>query len=363
MDNRYYIYFYYSKKHHKVRGFICFETIVAMPIQDRADIQPIIDRGAGTFIAWLPYAIYPLVALVCLSSYASPATALAAGIVLALLLENPFQRVGRRLSKWLLQASVVLLGFGMNLNVVLRTGATGLLFAATTITGAFALGFALTRWFKIERRIGALITAGTAICGGSAIAAVGSSIDAHEGEMSVALGTVFMLNAVALYLFPPLGHALGMTQVQFGEWAGMAIHDISSVVGAASIYGMPALHTAIAVKLSRALWIVPVAIIASTAHRRSAAGAGGTRVRTPVPWFIALFLLASVARTMLPPVAVLAPTLDTVAERGLTVTLFLIGANLSKATLKTVGWRPLAIGLLLWIVISVASAFAVLHVS
>lgn len=333
-----------------------------MSIQERADIEPIATRNPATFMPRLPYVIYPLVALVCLSAYASPATALAAGIVLALLLENPYQRIGRRLSKWLLQASVVLLGFGMDLHVVLRTGETGLLFAAATITGAFALGYVLTRWFGIERRIGALITAGTAICGGSAIAAVGSSIDAHEGEMSVALGTVFMLNAVALYLFPPLGHALGMTQIQFGEWAGMAIHDISSVVGAASIYGLPALHTAIAVKLSRALWIVPVAIVASMIHRRSAvAEDAGMGVRAPVPWFIGLFLLASVARTMLPPVAAVAPAMDTVAERGLTVTLFLIGANLSKATLKAVGWRPLAIGMLLWIVISVTSAFAVLH--
>lgn len=345
-----------------MHGSICREVIVDMSIQDRADIKPIVGGSAGIFVPQLALMIYPLAALVCLSSYASPGTALAAGIVLALLLENPYQAIGRQASKWLLQASVVLLGFGMNLNVVLQTGEMGLLFAAATITGAFALGFFLTRWFGIERRIGALITAGTAICGGSAIAAVGSSIDAHEGEMSVALGTVFMLNAVALYLFPPLGHFLGMTQVQFGEWAGMAIHDISSVVGAASVYGISALHTAIAVKLSRALWIVPVAIVASIAHGRSGAGVSVKRIRAPVPWFIAFFLLASIARTMLPPVAAAAPVLDTVAERGLTVTLFLIGANLSKATLKAVGWRPLVIGLLLWVVVSVVSAFAVMHV-
>lgn len=333
-----------------------------MSIQDRAANEPMVKRDAGTFILRLPHMVYPLVAFACLSSYASPGTALAAGMLLALLLENPYQKIARQLSKWLLQASVVFLGFGMNLNVVLRTGATGFLFAAATIAGAFALGFLLTRWFRIERRIGALITAGTAICGGSAIAAVGSSIDAHEGEMSVALGTVFMLNAVALYLFPPLGHVLGMTQAQFGEWAGMAIHDISSVVGAASIYGIPALHTAIAVKLSRALWIVPVAIAASISHGRSMARVSGKRLRVPVPWFIGLFLLASVLRTVFHSVAAAAPALDAAAERGLTVTLFLIGANLSKTTLKTVGWRPLAIGLLLWIVISVVSAFAVMNV-
>ena len=331
-----------------------------MSVPNRVLVQSLEPARPATFTRWLAYAIYPIAALACLSPYASPATALGAGIVLALALDNPYQRVGRRLSKWLLQACVVLLGFGMDLGVVLRTGESGLMFAAVTIAGAFALGFALTRWFGIDKRVGMLITAGTAICGGSAIAAVGSSIDARESEMSVALGTVFMLNAVALYLFPPVGHALGMSQVQFGEWAGMAIHDISSVVGAASRYGVSALQTATAVKLSRALWIVPVAVVASLIHRRSVGGSAG-RLRAPVPWFIGLFLLASVMRTFMPPVAAVAPMLDTAAERGLTVTLFLIGAGLSKTALKAVGWRPLAQGLLLWAAISVASAALVLQ--
>jgi uncharacterized integral membrane protein (TIGR00698 family) len=288
------------------------------------------------------------------------------GVGLALTLENPFQRQSKTASKYLLQACVVLLGFGMNLGTVLRAGMGGLVFAAGTIFTTLALGWVLGRLLKIAPRTSMLISAGTAICGGSAIAAVGSVIGGADAEMTVALGTVFILNAAALYLFPVLGHALHLSQTQFGTWAGVAIHDVSSVVGAASRFGLPALQVATAVKLSRALWIVPVSLAAAIVFRPSrqndadsnAAAAGG---RVQIPWFIGLFLLASVVRSLIPAIAALAPTLTHLATIGLTLTLFLIGASLSRRTLKSVGWRPMAQGVALWLFIGIASLLVIVH--
>jgi len=254
--------------------------------------------------------------------------------------------------------------------VVLRTGMEGLVLGAATITGTFILGALLARWLKISLHTSTLISAGTAICGGSAIAAVGAVIGAKAAEMSVAMGTVFLLNAIGLYIFPPLGHALGLTEVQFGTWAGVAIHDVSSVVGAASHYGATALQTATAVKLSRALWIVPVSLAAGWAFNRAAtvstaapndkeAVPGNTKLQ--LPWFIGFFILASVARSFIPGVPEIAPSLTTIARLGLTVTLYLIGASLSKETLRSVGLAPMLQGLLLWIFIASAALVAVLY--
>ena len=314
-------------------------------------------------------AIFAVAAAFCLTPWASPPIALTLGAVLALTHENPFTHLGKRASGVLLQVCVVLLGFGMDLPVVLRAGASGALFAAATITATLLLGWGLGRWLGIGDKLSALISAGTAICGGSAIAAVGSVIGVAEGEITVAIGTVFILNAVALYVFPPLGHLLHLTQGQFGTWAGVAIHDISSVVGAASHYGLDALQTATAVKLSRALWIIPVALGAAALFRPGASAvvvgedelAPEKKARVTVPWFVVFFLLASVARSYVPGVAALASTLSHVATVGLTLTLFLIGASLSTATLKSVGWRPLFQGVLLWIFISVASLVIILR--
>lgn len=316
----------------------------------------------------------------CLTPWATPASALALGIALALTYENPYSESSRHTAKILLPACVVLLGFGMNLAVVLEAGKSGLLFAAGSITGTVILGYFIGRFFKITLKTSALITAGTAICGGSAIAAVGSVIGAAEGEMTVAMGTVFLLNAVALYAFPILGHALHLSQTQFGTWAGIAIHDISSVVGASARYGLPALQTATAVKLSRALWIIPVALGAALAFRRTMASgspnwgltdmsvgfdprrtAPAAQGKVQVPWFIGLFLLASMARSVLPGVAAAAPALSHLATVGLTLTLFLIGAGISRATLQAVGWKPMAQGILLWLVISAGSLLVILH--
>ena len=319
-------------------------------------------------------AIFVLAAAFCLTPWASPALALALGIGLALTQENPYHDAGKHASKILLQACVVALGFGMNLAVVLDAGRSGMLFAAGSITVTLGLGYLSGRVLKINRKTSALITAGTAICGGSAIAAVGSVIGAAEGEMTVAMGTVFLLNAVALYVFPMLGHALHLSQNQFGTWAGVAIHDISSVVGAASRYGLPALQIATAVKLSRAFWIVPVALGAALAFRRLQMGLADTTVgfdpgQTPpkalgkiqVPWFIGLFLLASVARSFVPGVADASPMISHLATVGLTLTLFLIGAGISQKTLQVVGWKPMAQGILLWLVISAGSLLVILH--
>lgn len=295
----------------------------------------------------------------CLTAWASPGVALALGMALALAWGNPYLARSRPAAKLLLQISVVLLGFGMNLGAVVHAGERGLGLAFLTICGTFALGALLARWLGIPARTSALISAGTAICGGSAIAAVSAVVDAAEAEMGVAMGVVFLLNAVALYLFPRLGHWLGLSQVQFGTWAGMAIHDISSVVGAASVYGLTALQTATAVKLSRALWIVPVALVAGWKFAPMGEGGSRRQAKLQVPWFIGLFLLASLARTLVPQLAVAGPLLSRVAVIGFTVTLFLIGAGLSRATLRQVGARPLVQALLLWLAIGVAALSAV----
>lgn len=297
----------------------------------------------------------------CATPWASPATALALGVAVAVTAGNPRARASAVASRWSLQVSVVLLGFAMNLHTMLAVGAQGLVFAAGTISGTLALGWLAGRVLGIEKRTSLLISAGTAICGGSAIAAVGSSIEASEAQMSVALGTVFLLNAVALYLFPWLGHQLDLSPAQFGTWAGVAIHDISSVVGAAAIYGGGALVTATAVKLSRALWIVPLTAVAAGRHRRTGGPEVARQRRIPIPWFIALFVLASVARTWVPGVGTAAPLLQHVAEKGLTVALFLIGSGLSVAALRAVGWRPLVQGLILWGAISSVSLWVILH--
>jgi uncharacterized integral membrane protein (TIGR00698 family) len=252
----------------------------------------------------------------------------------------------------------------------LRAGLTGSVFAAATIAATLLLGYWIGRAIHLDRKTSALISAGTAICGGSAIAAVGSVLSVSEGEIAVAMGTVFVLNAAALYLFPVLGHALHLSQHQFGVWAGVAIHDISSVVGASSQYGPLALQTATAVKLSRTLWIVPIALGMAFAFRtktmaNASEGAApnsvtnARRAKGIVPWFIGLFLLASLLRSIIPGIADAAPSVARVASLGMTLVLFLIGAGLSRKTLRSVGWQAAVQGIVLWAFISIASLFVV----
>ena len=294
--------------------------------------------------------LFFLLAAFCVTPWASPPIALGLGLALALTLGNPFQAKTGKIAKYLLQASVVGLGFGMNLRQVAAAGRSGFLFTLATIFGTLALGWIVGRAFRIEPRVTHLISSGTAICGGSAIAAVGPVIDARNEEMSVSLATVFVLNSVALFIFPPLGHAAGLTQGQFGVWAAIAIHDTSSVVGAAAKFGDEALRIATTVKLTRALWIVPLTLGTAFAFRKTA--------RVTVPWFILWFLVASLVRTYFDGPFDLIVRL---ARTGLTLTLFLIGAGLSRASLRAVGVRPLLLGVILWIAISTVSLFAVIH--
>lgn len=304
--------------------------------------------------AGLRTAAFLTAALACLTPWISPPVALAIGLVFGFAGAHPWPKQNGKATKVLLQVSVVGLGFGMNLAALVAAGRQGVGFTAATIAGTLALGFALGRVLQMGGHTAHLISSGTAICGGSAIAAVGPILDASEEEMSVSLGTVFILNAVALFVFPPLGVWLGMTQPEFGVWAAIAIHDTSSVVGAATKFGAEALQIATTVKLTRALWIIPLALgTAAVLHRRS--------TKIAIPWFIFLFVSAAVLRSYLPGPEPVYEWIVFASKRGLTLTLFLIGAGLSVAKLKTVGFKPLVLGILLWIAISCVSLVAVLR--
>lgn len=281
-----------------------------------------------------------------------PEYSLALGVIIAIIGLAPPGDLVKKSSRILIQVCVVLLGATMNLNELAKAGLTGIGFAFGTIVATFALGVVLALWMRVDSRLATLISSGTAICGGSAIAAVGSTIRASSTHMSVAIGVVFILNAVGLWVFPTLGHWLGLTQHQFGVWSAVAIHDVSSVVGAAGKYGDEALQVATAVKLSRTLWIVPVAMVAAWFFRSSMQGKEN-QGKLPIPWFIVLFVLASVVGTYVEQVANLIPQLTTIARRGMSVALFLVGLGLSRKAVASVGIRPLALAVILWIYISV----------
>jgi uncharacterized integral membrane protein (TIGR00698 family) len=296
-----------------------------------------------------------------LVAWGSPPLALVAGMIFALFFGAPFPSHGPRLSKTLLQVCVVLLGFSMNLPVVLRAGLNGSLFAVATIGTTLLLGFWLGGRLALNSKTSALISAGTAICGGSAIAAVGSVIAVTEAEIAVAIGTVFLLNAAALYLFPLAGHALHLSQTEFGLWAGVAIHDISSVVGAAMSYGSGSLETATAVKLSRTLWIAPLTLGMGLWFRRhqAAASEGKAKSKFAVPWFIGFFLLASLVRSCAPAMEYWTPWISQTAREGMTLVLCLIGSSISARALRMLGWRTVALGVALWLFISIGSLLAI----
>ena len=286
-----------------------------------------------------------------LTPWASPPIALTLGLALGLTAGNPYRTQSRTLSKYLLQASVVLLGFGMNFATVVRTGRTGFLYTAIGITFAMLAGLTLARLLNVEPTAGFLIATGTAICGGSAIAAVGPVAGANDEEMSIALGTVFILNSIALLIFPMIGAALHLSQTQFGLWAALAIHDTSSVVGAATKYGAVALAVGTTVKLARALWIVPRCVGTAAVKR--------TKAKIQWPWFVAFFVLAAVLNSVIPAGAPEFHFLSLLGKIGLTATLFLIGAGVSRATLREVGPRPLLQGVLLWAIVAVVSIIAI----
>jgi uncharacterized integral membrane protein (TIGR00698 family) len=291
----------------------------------------------------------------------SPPIALSLGILFGLCFTHPYPGATRTCARILLQVSVVALGFGMNLHEVLKAGRSGFVYTALGISFALLAGLALGRMLQVRENSSFLITAGTAICGGSAIAAIGPILHADDEEMSVALGTVFILNSIALLIFPPIGGALHLSQSQFGLWAALAIHDTSSVVGAAAKYGPHALVIGTTVKLARALWIVPLAFGTAAIMRRKSKSRIDSEIssesKIQFPWFILLFCLAAIFNTYLPAISRLSHSFFTLGRLGLTATLFLIGTGISRATLKEVGWRPLLQGVLLWAAVGIASLY------
>ncbi len=280
--------------------------------------------------------------------------ALLCGLAFALIFPNPYPKFNKKTSKYLLQVAVVCLGFNMNLQESLKSGSEGMLFTVMSVVGVMALGVLVGYWLHINRKTAYLISSGTAICGGSAIAAVGPVLKANENEMAVSLGVIFILNSLGLFIFPPLGHIFEMTQQQFGTWAAIAIHDTSSVVGAGEAYGEEALQIATLIKLTRALWIIPLAIATMFIFRDKTA-------KISIPWFIFIFVLAMVVNTYVTLPAWFVSSMVWIAKRGMVVTLFLIGASLSIASIRSVGVKPLLQAVLLWVVISVSSLFVVLE--
>lgn len=292
--------------------------------------------------------------LLCASAFLSPALSLLIGILMALTIGNPFPAFAKKASKKALQVSVVGLGFGMNLYSSLAAGKDGMIFTIISVIGVMCIGVLLGKWLGINKKNAYLISTGTAICGGSAIAAVGPVIDADDDQMSVSLATIFILNAIALFIFPPIGQMLGLSQEQFGMWAAIAIHDTSSVVGAGAAYGEEALNIATTVKLTRALWIIPLAFFSSFVFRSK-------ERKVSIPWFILLFVVAMIINTFIPIPAVITETIVTLSRKLLCMTLFLIGSGLSLASIKKVGIRPLGLGVLLWFIISVTTLLVVLY--
>lgn len=289
-------------------------------------------------------------ALAVLSSWVTPPVALFLGLVFALTCGQAYPTFNKKVSKKLLQYSVIGLGFGMNLHASLASGKEGMLFTIVSVFGTLLIGMLIgCKLLKINRNTAYLISSGTAICGGSAIAAVGPIIKAKDSDMSMALATIFILNAIALFLFPALGHWLGMTQQEFGTWAAIAIHDTSSVVGAGAAYGEEALQVATTIKLTRALWIIPLALLTAVIFRSE-----GKKIS--IPWFILFFIVAMLLNTyVLTDIPQVGRFIYGIARKGLVITMFFIGASLSIDTIKSVGIRPLLQGILLWLVISAGS--------
>jgi uncharacterized integral membrane protein (TIGR00698 family) len=297
--------------------------------------------------------IFLLAVVFCLSPLISPPVALLMGLVIAQFVGHPYLHLNHKATHILLQVSVVGLGFGMNVGSALKAGKQGILFTIISIISTLTAGFLMGKIFKIEKKTSYLISAGTAICGGSAIAAIAPVIKAEEKQISVALGTVFILNAIALFLFPVIGHALNLSQTQFGLWCAIAIHDTSSVVGAAGKYGAEALEVATTVKLARALWIIPVAFLSAFIFKHKSS-------KLKVPYFIGLFIGAMIINTYVPGIQVFSRYAVYIAKSGLTLTLFLIGCGLSREVLQSVGVKPMIQGVILWVGISAAALWAII---
>lgn len=295
----------------------------------------------------------PGMSVLCL--WITPPVALFLGLLFALLCGSAYPKFNKKISKKLLQYSVVGLGFGMNLQASLASGKEGMAFTIVSVIGTMLIGmFIGHKLLKVNHDTSYLISSGTAICGGSAIAAVGPVIKAKDSDMSVALATIFILNAIALFVFPILGEWLGLSQKEFGTWAAIAIHDTSSVVGAGAAYGEEALLVATTIKLTRALWIIPLALFTSVIYKKE-------RKKINIPWFIFWFIVAVLLNSyVLDDVPKVSEFIYGLARKGLIITMFFIGASLSTDVLKLVGIKPLVQGVLLWLVISVGSLMYIL---
>jgi len=296
--------------------------------------------------------IFIIAGLFCLTPFVSPPVALLMGLMIALFIGHPYLRFNNRATQILLKISVVGLGFGMNVHSALKAGKAGILFTVVSIIGTLFFGYILGRILKIEKKTSYLISTGTAICGGSAIAAISPIIKAEEKQISIALSAIFILNSIALIVFPIIGHQLQLSQSQFGLWCAIAIHDTSSVVGAASKYGTQSLEIATTIKLARALWIIPVAFISTFLFKNK-------NSKIKIPYFIGMFVLAMVLNSYIPFVRHYSHYIVSIAKGGLTLTLFLIGCGLSKKVLQSVGVMPLLQALVLWILISLTALWAV----
>ena len=297
--------------------------------------------------------LFLVLCLVCLTSYITPPIALLLGIILAQTTGNPFEKITAKAVSWLLKLAVIGLGFGMSVSSALQAGKDGFILTVSSIVVTLTLGILLGKLFKIDKKIAQLVSSGTAICGGSAIAAIAPVIKANSKQISISIGIVFLLNALALFIFPAIGHYFELSQHQFGVWSAIAIHDTSSVVGAANEYGSEALQTATTVKLARALWILPVSVLFAVYK-------SGSVKKVKVPYFIGLFILAIIVNTYIPGVQYASPYIVSLAKIALTVTLFLIGTNLTYSSLKKVGIKPLALAVLIWVFISIASLVVIM---
>ena len=301
-----------------------------------------------------PKIIYLLAIAVCAMPFVDTLVALLIGILLAQTVQHPFLKTSKKLTHILLQVSVVGLGFGMNAMQALEAGKQGLVFTIFSIAGTIIMGLLLGKRLKVESNTSYLISTGTAICGGSAIAAISSIIKSNEKQISAALGTIFILNSIALFLFPWIGHVLHLTQHQFGVWAAIAIHDTSSVVGAANKYGAEALQTATTIKLERALWIIPIALASVFIFKSESK-------KIKIPYFIFLFVLAMLINTFVPVIHTEATYIVMLSKIGLKITLFLIGSGLTKELIASTGVKPMIQGILLWFFISVFSLAVIVN--
>jgi len=317
--------------------------------QDKKGFKYFLDRTITT-----RELVFIVAVILCLSPIISPPIALLMGLIIAQFIGHPYLNLNHKATKILLQVSVVGLGFGMNVESAMKAGKEGVVFTVISIVGTLVIGFFMGKFLKIEKKTSFLISSGTAICGGSAIAAISPVIKADEKQISVALGTIFILNSIALFVFPMLGHHFDLSQSQFGMWCAIAIHDTSSVVGASSKYGQQALEIATTVKLARALWIIPLAFLSTLLFKNK-------NSKVSIPYFIGLFLLAMIANTYIPFVQNYSSYFVSIAKAGLTLTLFLIGCGLSRKVLLSVGLKPLFQGVVLWVIISAASLLVVIN--